>query len=89
MVSIRNRGLLLAVLLPASVAMAAEAAAPALKGDLNQDGKLSYSEFRGAQEHKLQTRFKKLDSNGDGHVDDQEKQTAKDKLREWRKRKQH
>lgn len=53
--------------------------------DANQDGKISYEEFREAGEKRMEHHFKSMDANGDGFVDQAEKQAMKDKWSEKRK----
>jgi uncharacterized membrane protein YebE (DUF533 family) len=55
------------------------------KSDANQDGKVSYEEFRAAGEKRMEKHFKRLDANGDGFIDQAEKQAVKDKWGEKRK----
>lgn len=50
-----------------------------LKADLNNDGKISFDEFKAAREQHLQSRFSRLDSNNDGFVDEVERNAAKAK----------
>lgn len=53
--------------------------------DANQDGKVSYEEFRAASEQRMEKHFKRMDANGDGFIDQAEKQAMKDKWVEKRK----
>ncbi len=53
--------------------------------DSNQDGKVSYEEFRAAGEKRMEQHFKRMDANGDGFIDQAEKQAMKDKWSEKRK----
>lgn len=69
-----------------------EAAAPdtqksqrMMKVDTNQDGKVSYDEFRAANEKRMEARFKKLDANNDGFIDQDERQAARKAWGEKRK----
>src|SRR5690606_717739 len=48
----------------------------ALKADVNQDGKVSYEEFRAAHEQRVEERFKKIDANSDGFIDQAEREAA-------------
>lgn len=48
-----------------------------MKVDTNQDGKISYDEFRAANEKRMEARFKKLDANNDGFIDQDERQAAR------------
>jgi len=60
-----------------------------LKADTNQDGKISYEEFKASHEKRLQAQFKRMDTNGDGFIDEAERKQMHDKMREMRaKRKQ-
>ncbi|MFA6178131.1 MAG: hypothetical protein WC696_00805 [Candidatus Methylopumilus sp.] len=60
-----------------------------LKADTNQDGKISYDEFRASHEKRMESTFKRMDANGDGFIDEAEKQKMHEKMREMRtKRKQ-
>jgi len=62
----------------------------AAKVDTNNDGKVSYDEYRASKEKRTERQFKRMDTNSDGFIDEAEKQAAKDKmhaLREKRKQK--
>ena len=54
--------------------------------DTNNDGKLSYDEFRTSHEKRMEKHFKRMDSNSDGFVDAGEKQAMRDKMREMFKK---
>ncbi|HYD34212.1 MAG TPA: EF-hand domain-containing protein [Methylophilaceae bacterium] len=56
------------------------------KSDTNNDGKLSYDEFRTSHEQRMEKHFKRMDANSDGFVDAGEKQAARDKAREMFKK---
>lgn len=56
-----------------------------LNADVNQDGKVSYEEFRAAGEKRMEKHFKHMDANGDGFIDQTEKQAMRDKWSEKRK----
>lgn len=56
-----------------------------LTADANQDGKVSYEEFRATGEQRMEKHFKRMDANGDGFIDQAEKQAMKDKWSEKRK----
>jgi len=55
------------------------------EADINNDGKLSYDEFKAQHEKRMEMMFKKMDANGDGFVDMAEKKAARDKMGEHRK----
>jgi len=60
-----------------------------LKADTNQDGKISYEEFKASHEKRQEAQFKRMDTNGDGFIDEAERKSMHDKMREMRaKRKQ-
>jgi len=56
------------------------------KADTNNDGKLSYDEYRTSHEQRMEKHFKRMDANSDGFVDAGEKQAARDKMREMFKK---
>ena len=73
------------LLINASLVMAEEK----MKLDADDDGKVSYEEYRASKEKAHERQFKKMDSNGDGYIDAAEKKVQKDKMRSMReKRKQ-
>lgn len=49
--------------------------------DTNNDGKISYDEYRAANEKRSERQFKRMDTNGDGFVDQTEKKAMGDKMR--------
>ncbi len=53
--------------------------------DADQDGKISYDEFRAAQQKRMEHHFKRMDANGDGFVDQSEKQAMHEKWGHMRK----
>jgi Ca2+-binding EF-hand superfamily protein len=55
------------------------------EADTNNDGKLSYDEFKTQHDKRMDQMFKKLDANGDGFVDQAERKAAHEKMREHRK----
>lgn len=55
----------------------------ALKMDADQDGKISYDEFRAANEKMMEARFKKMDANGDGYIDQSEREAMR---QQWKER---
>ena len=57
-----------------------------MKGDANQDGKISYDEYRAANEKRVERQFKRMDANGDGSIDQAEKQAVSDKMRARREK---
>jgi|GEM_PF-1437193 len=50
-----------------------------MKADANQDDRVSFEEYKAAHEGHLLARFKRRDVNGDGFIDLEEKQAAKEK----------
>jgi len=58
------------------------------KADTNADGKISYDEFKAAHEKRIQAQFKRLDKNGDGFIDQAEKETASKRLGDLREKMQ-
>lgn len=50
-----------------------------MKADANNDGRVSFDEYKAAHEERMLTRFKRRDVNGDGFIDLAEKQVAKEK----------
>ena len=55
------------------------------KPDANQDGRISFEEFRAAGEKRMQKHFGRMDANGDGFIDQAEKQAMHEKWGEKRK----
>lgn len=56
-----------------------------MKADVNNDGKVSYDEFKAAREKHMEEHFKRRDSNGDGFIDEAERKAAREKRHERRK----
>ena len=56
------------------------------KADANNDGKVSYDEFKASREKHMEVHFKKADSNGDGFIDQDEKKAVKDKMKKRHER---
>jgi len=54
--------------------------------DTDQDGKISYDEYRAFKEKQMERHFKRMDTNSDGFIDESEKQATKDKMREMREK---
>lgn len=52
--------------------------------DANNDGKISYDEYRAANEKRNERQFKRMDTNGDGFIDQTEKKAMGDKMRAMR-----
>ena len=50
-----------------------------MKVDANNDGRVSFDEYKAAHEERMHTHFKRRDVNGDGFIDLAEKQVAKEK----------
>jgi hypothetical protein len=51
------------------------------KADTNQDGKISFDEYKAARDQHMQERFKRKDTNNDGFIDEAERNAAKEKWR--------
>lgn len=49
------------------------------QADTDQDGKISYEEFRAANDKRMEHHFKRMDTNGDGFIDQSEKQAMHEK----------
>lgn len=56
-----------------------------MKADVNNDGKVSYEEFKAAREKHMEEHFKRRDVNGDGFIDEAEKKAAREKWEEHHK----
>jgi Ca2+-binding EF-hand superfamily protein len=57
-----------------------------MKLDTDEDGKLSYEEYKASKEKAQERQFKKMDTNGDGYIDAAEKQAQKDKMKAMREK---
>lgn len=55
------------------------------EADTNNDGKISFDEFKVQHEKHMSERFKKVDANGDGYIDEAERKAAHEKMRALRK----
>ena len=53
-----------------------------MTADANNDGKVSYDEFKAAREQNMQEHFNRRDTNKDGFIDQAEKDAAK---QNWKK----
>jgi EF hand domain-containing protein len=62
-----------------------ETEAKEMKVDVNNDGKVSYEEFKAAREKHMEEHFKRRDINGDGYIDEAEKKAARDGMKKHRK----
>ena len=82
--------ILLSSLTLAGMQASAEEAKPqpkparAMHADTNQDGKVSFEEFKAAGEKRMEMQFKRMDSNGDGFIDEAERTAMHDKMRDMR-----
>lgn len=68
--------------LVATSVSAEDSRADIMKADANNDGKVSFEEYKAAHEEKLKARFKRKDVNNDGFVDLEEKKIAKQKRKQ-------
>ncbi len=53
-----------------------------MNADVNNDGKVSYEEFKAAREQYMEQHFKRRDLNGDGFIDQDEKKAAREQWKE-------
>ncbi len=53
-----------------------------MKADANNDGRVSFDEYKAAHEARLKARFERRDINKDGFIDMDEKKVAKQKRKE-------
>jgi len=60
-----------------------------LKADTNNDGKITYDEFKAAHEKRMEEHFKRMDKNGDGAIDESERQAMHEKMHEMREKRMH
>jgi len=56
-----------------------------MKADVNNDGKVSYEEFKAARLKHMEEHFKRRDVNGDGFIDEGEKKAARENRKEHHK----
>jgi hypothetical protein len=49
-----------------------------MTADTNNDGKVSYEEFKAAREKHMEEHFKRRDANGDGYIDQAERKAARE-----------
>ncbi len=56
-----------------------------MKADVNNDGKVSFEEFKNARMKHMEEHFKRRDANGDGYIDAAEKKAAREKHRAHKK----
>lgn len=56
-----------------------------INADVNNDGKVSYEEFKAAREKHMEEHFKRRDINGDGFIDQDEKKAAREQWKEQHK----
>ena len=64
---------------------AAETEAVEIKADSNNDGKVSYEEFKAEREKHMAEHFKRRDTNGDGYIDADEKKAAREGMKKHHK----
>lgn len=55
-----------------------------VKADANQDGKVTYEEYRAASEKRIEAQFSRMDINGDGVIDEAERLALKEKMKGMR-----
>lgn len=53
-----------------------------MNADANKDGKISHDEFMAESQKRSEEHFKRMDTNGDGFVDQAERKAAFDSMRE-------
>lgn len=56
-----------------------------MKADANNDGKVSYEEFKDARLKHMEEHFKRRDANSDGFIDADEKKAAREKHKAHKK----
>ena len=49
--------------------------------DIDNDGKVSYEEFKNARMKHMEEHFKRRDTNGDGYIDADERQAARAQMK--------
>lgn len=52
-----------------------------ISADTDNDGKVSYEEFKNARMKYMDEHFKRRDTNGDGYIDADERQAARDRMK--------
>lgn len=57
-----------------------------LSADANNDGKISFDEFKASHEKKLEAHFKRIDTNGDGEIDESERKAMHEKMHQMREK---
>lgn len=55
-----------------------------VKADTNQDGKISFDEYKAVRDQHMQDMFKRKDTNNDGFIDEAERKAAHEKWRAHR-----
>jgi len=56
-----------------------------MKADVNNDGKVSFEEFKNARMKHMEEHFKRRDVNGDGFIDAEEKKAARERRKAHKK----
>jgi uncharacterized protein HemX len=56
-----------------------------MNADANNDGKVSYEEFKNARDKHMEEHFKRRDLNSDGYIDQAEKKAARESGKEHHK----
>ncbi|MFV1921768.1 MAG: EF-hand domain-containing protein [Methylotenera sp.] len=60
-----------------------------MSADTDNDGKVSYEEFKNARMKYMDEHFKRRDTNGDGYIDADEKKAARAKMKARHHDKEH